>query len=66
MADEINGWKPPLIYDLGRDERRIATQEDVDRLMHVTRILAAFKADVEEALRKTNSALGADRSEIDG
>lgn len=30
-APEFNGWKPPLVYDVGTDENRIATQADLDR-----------------------------------
>lgn len=35
---ELSGWKPPLIYDLSCDERRLATQADVDRLVMIARL----------------------------
>lgn len=35
MSEEINGWKPPVIHDLGNDRTRIVTQEDVDQLVDI-------------------------------
>ena len=32
MSETINGWAPPVIYDIVAEEKRIATQEDIDRL----------------------------------
>lgn len=29
---DINGWVPPVIYDINTDQTRIATQEDIDRM----------------------------------
>jgi hypothetical protein len=34
-VSEINGWKPPVIYDIETDKQRIATQLDIDRLTAV-------------------------------
>lgn len=35
--EEINGWTPPLIYDLSSDKTRIATQADIDHLVDIAR-----------------------------
>lgn len=35
MSEEIQGWKPPLIYDVNEGKTRVATQEDIDRLVLV-------------------------------
>jgi hypothetical protein len=42
MADSINGWQPPLIYDASIDQKRIATQADIDRMEGQLRILLRF------------------------
>lgn len=35
MSEEIQGWKPPVIYDVSEGKTRIATQADIDRLVLV-------------------------------
>ncbi len=35
--ETVNGWTPPMIYDVYYDKTRIATQEDVDRLVGISR-----------------------------
>lgn len=37
-AETINGWTPPVIYDIREDRFRIATQADLDKYMALTRV----------------------------
>jgi hypothetical protein len=59
LAEEINGWAPPLIYDITTFQRRIATQEDIDRLTQVVNILACFRRDVERAMELAKNGIDA-------
>jgi len=34
-AESVNGWTPPVMYDLANDETRIVTQADVNRLLGI-------------------------------
>lgn len=56
----INGWKPPVIYDMGADRYRVATQEDVDSL------LAVHKAygELRRAFNVTDNAVKAEIASI--
>lgn len=47
---EVNGWKPPIMYDVARDEWRIVTQADIDDMQSAIRMLAGFKRSVTEGL----------------
>lgn len=51
LDEQIAGWKPPTIYDVGRDEKRIATQDDVDRLMRVASCYAELREQVTKLLQ---------------
>lgn len=35
----INGWKPPVVYDIAEDMSRIATQDDIDKMVRQIRLL---------------------------
>jgi hypothetical protein len=37
MSEEIQGWKPPIFYDITTNETRIATQADLDALTAIQR-----------------------------
>jgi len=48
--ESVNGWTPPVIFDFGTGETRIATQADMDAGMNARRILS----EVREHLRQVN------------
>lgn len=50
QSDEVNGWKPPIIYDYATDKARIATQADIDALQHQVQTLAQMLGSVESAV----------------
>jgi hypothetical protein len=50
MTDSINGWTPPIVYDLGTDTRRIATQADVDDMQRQLLLLGGFYTDTKRAI----------------
>jgi|APGre2960657373_1045057.scaffolds.fasta_scaffold347638_2 hypothetical protein len=58
MTDEILGWKPPVIYDMGADQTRIATQEDIDRLVKQVAVLGQFFRDMQTQSRLVRTSLG--------
>ncbi len=35
-TESVNGWTPPMIYDISSDKYRIATQDDADTLVAVS------------------------------
>ena len=56
--DEINGWKPPVIYDVASDSKRIATQADIDNMVNALRILGDAVSKMREGLRIVDISLG--------
>lgn len=51
MAEEtINGWKPPVFYDITTNETRLATQADLDAY---TLLLATYR-DMRVHIRSIN------------
>jgi archaellum component FlaC len=39
MSESINGWTPPLIYEMAEGRHRVATQADIDRMEAQIRVL---------------------------
>jgi hypothetical protein len=40
VAEKVHaatGWRPPIMYDISTDDWRLATQEDIDRLLQMSR-----------------------------
>jgi hypothetical protein len=50
MTETINGWTPPLVYDLGTDTRRVATQDDVDDMQRKLMLLGGFYTGTKRAI----------------
>lgn len=38
----INGWTPPVVYDVLTDSYRVATQDDINRMERTIRLLGDF------------------------
>lgn len=57
MTDTINGWKPPVIYDIATDTMRIATQGDIDSMQRAMNALFLFRNVVKDAVRICDDAL---------
>lgn len=51
MSEEIQGWKPPVIYDPVDGKTRIVTQADVDRLVLIERAYRRAAMVVHETFR---------------
>lgn len=64
MSDEINGWKPPVIYDIHTDTHRIATQQDIDQMTAAINALIGFRGAVKRAMADADFAL--DRAQMIG
>lgn len=49
-AASINGWTPPVVYDVSNDKHRTATQADIDEMETTIRVLGAFYRDTKMAV----------------
>lgn len=58
MSETINGWAPPVIFDMASGEKRIATQIDIDNLQSVERAYIAARDHVK-ALESIHRSLTA-------
>lgn len=47
----INGWTPPVIYDIANDSSRVATQEDVDRMQAALNQFSASVGQIRQAIK---------------
>lgn len=56
-APPVEGWTPPVIYDLQSDHYRAVTQADIDEMQRQLRALANFKRAVQMALTDTAEAV---------
>lgn len=59
MSDEINGWKPPVIYDIYTDSHRIATQHDIDEMGAAIKALIVLHTAAKRAMADCDTALEA-------
>ena len=46
--ETINGWSPPVIFDFGTGETRIATQDDLDAGTRARQELAEIRGYVNQ------------------
>lgn len=51
----INGWKPPVVYDLANDAYRIATQEDINSMQIMLQLYGQFFGDTKRAVERIES-----------
>ena len=58
MTETLNGWQPPLIYDIAIGEKRIATQEDVDRLMEIANFYNGLRMAIRREIEAANARVG--------
>lgn len=58
---EINGWKPPLIYDASTGIWRIATQNDIDNMAQTILLLGGFFADIRRRIDTVSTELKSHR-----
>jgi hypothetical protein len=58
MPNFINGWTPPIVYDLATDTRRIATQADVDSMQEQLRVLGGFYTNTRREIEAAIQVLG--------
>jgi hypothetical protein len=55
-VSSVNGWTPPVVYDIVNDRHRVATQEDIDSLERQIAVFRALFVQVREAVRTVESA----------
>lgn len=65
MTESIQGWKPPVIYDVSIDATRIATQGDINALTMVSRAYANLLVTLKQ-IDRDNIALAASLKEMAG
>jgi len=61
-VSEINGWSPPLVYDVTIGNKRIATQEDVDRLELIAHLYHQLRGTLNNELSGHDQIFATHRS----
>ena len=52
----INGWKPPVMYDVTLDNYRIVTQGDVDRFLMLVGVYGTLCRSIDDLKKQRDAA----------